>query len=173
MGCDIHLHCEVKNENGNWEDKGEVWDSRHYSAFTALCGVRDYTGESPKISEPRGIPEDATETTKTDHEDWDCDAHSASHVTLKEISEFVKKNEPIKRTGLLSQSQAADLDILDRTPDHWCQGTNQEGYVRREWEETGENSLTELLEILTSIYWDNWHGDDYLTSLRIVFWFDN
>jgi len=93
MGCDIHIYIEVKTVNG-WELYSHPNVSRDYGLFTKMAGVRNYfEGEITPISEPRGLPEDASFLVKKSFENWDIDAHSASYLTSEEIIEledFVK-----------------------------------------------------------------------------------
>lgn len=87
MGCDIHLHIEVKI-NDKWQHYGipNIW--RNYTLFEKLAGVR---GDMDKaIAEPRGIPKNATTLTRYDYERWDCDAHTPSWISAKEIYEIQK-----------------------------------------------------------------------------------
>lgn len=103
MGCDIHLVLERKNDAGKWvgvdtfnshaSAYGEshsvpVARSRNYERFAALAGVR---GDGP---EPRGLPSDASDTTRllaTD--DWGADGHSHSHLPLGEAAKIFLQTE--------------------------------------------------------------------------------
>ena len=84
MGCDIHLHTEVKI-NGKWHHYGCPSVSRSYLVFSKMANVRNNHGVDP-IAEPRGIPSDATELTKFDCERWGCDGHSHSWLSAEEIA---------------------------------------------------------------------------------------
>jgi hypothetical protein len=106
MGCDIHIIAEVR-EGGKWEantkevfslddfdkeyfkkDKGvKPFDWRSYSMFAFFAGVRNYDHCDP-ISEPRGIPDDASEEVKGMETFWSGDGHSHSWLSLKELLEF-------------------------------------------------------------------------------------
>lgn len=83
MGCDIHLHTEVKI-NGKWHHYGCPNIMRSYRLFAMLAGVRNYDDIEP-IAQPRGLPVDATELTKLDCEHWDADGHSHSWIGSSEI----------------------------------------------------------------------------------------
>lgn len=89
MGCDIHTFAEKRNATGQWEaiDGMAPFDSRNYGAFGFMAGVRNYSAITP-ISLPRGIPEDVSAAVKEEHEDWDCDAHSASWLSVAELLAF-------------------------------------------------------------------------------------
>ena len=91
MGCDIHLHEEVKI-NGKWHHYSVRWIHRNYRMFARLADVRNYDINEPEyiqpISQPRGIPEDSTELTKFDCDRWGVDGHSHSWIGADEIREF-------------------------------------------------------------------------------------
>ncbi len=82
MGCDIHLHTEIKI-NGQWHSYGTPNGGRWYALFEKMAGVRG--DESNAIALPRGIPEDISEIVKVSHERWRGDAHSASYLDADEI----------------------------------------------------------------------------------------
>jgi hypothetical protein len=113
MGCDIHLYAEVKKE-GKWvnidkysknNDFGEYEGEREftiaredrfytggrmYNLFAALCGVRDFefSNTPPKISEPKGLPDDVSAEVKLESDEYGSDGHSHSWNTLRELKEF-------------------------------------------------------------------------------------
>lgn len=84
MGCDIHMHLEVKIA-GKWEHYGAPSVSRDYSLFGLLAGVR---GKGPAVVAPKGFPADASTVTRFDYEQWAGDAHTPSWLSAEEISEF-------------------------------------------------------------------------------------
>lgn len=86
MGCDIHLHTEVKI-NDKWHHYGAPNVRRNYALFAKMAGVRNGNGIEP-IAEPRGIPTDATELTQYDCAHWNGDGHSHSYLTAPEIAEL-------------------------------------------------------------------------------------
>lgn len=109
MGCDIHFFTEKRNaETGKWELVGKVtreddwvdaeslYDGRNYNLFAILADVRNgrgfagvKTGEGfNPISEPRGVPEDASAEYREIVEQWDCDGHSHSYHTLRQLIDF-------------------------------------------------------------------------------------
>lgn len=158
----------------------ELYGDRNYSMFTALCGVRDYSGKSPKISEPRGIPDDATELVKQECDYWDCDGHSHSYCTLLDVKKFVEGDNYPVYTGLITPEQAKALDEDGIAPDCWCQGSSRDDLVRREWKDTTFNALTGLYEAMLERYaqLSFWGSKDripeeQMENFRIVFWFDN
>ena len=88
MGCDIHVHTEVKI-NGEWRHWGAPSVSRNYSLFEKMAGVR---GEvSNAIVAPRGLPSDITFETRFDFgpdEDPRDFWHSASWLSAHEIGKL-------------------------------------------------------------------------------------
>jgi hypothetical protein len=113
MGCDIHMYVEYKKTvynvltwvNGDYFkmnpyhgdvkesqfEKVELHGNRDYSLFTTLCGVRDYSGKTIPVSDPKGIPEDCCAYVKSECDRWDGDGHNHSWATLKELKEYQQK----------------------------------------------------------------------------------
>jgi hypothetical protein len=81
MGCDIHLHAEIK-VNGQWHHYSKPSIDRNYSLFAKMAGVR---GDEEPLAEPRGFPDDATFTTRFDFEHWGRDAHTPSWLSGDEL----------------------------------------------------------------------------------------
>jgi len=91
MGCDIHLVLEQRDADLGWvgidtfagheSSYGRGYNSpaarsRNYKLFAALAGVR---GDGPT---PRGIPEDASTTTRLLVKELGSDGHSHSWLPL-------------------------------------------------------------------------------------------
>ena len=88
MGCDIHLHGEVKI-NGKWEHLTTGRSIRNYALFAKMAGVRNAPEYNiTPISEPKGLPDDCSSVTIFDYSRWIGDAHSASWFSSKEIKEL-------------------------------------------------------------------------------------
>jgi len=85
MGCDIHLHQEVKI-NGVWHHYREQRVVRNYELFAVMAGVR---GESEPVAEPKGLPNDATALTMWDVARWNQDAHTFSWLDAEEIYQVI------------------------------------------------------------------------------------
>ena len=81
MGCDIHMHLEVKIDN-QWEHYGAPSVSRNYELFEKLGARGDI--ENAMVT-PKGIPADATKLTALDYKSWEGDAHTASWLSKEEI----------------------------------------------------------------------------------------
>ena len=110
MGCDIHCYAERKNKDGKWEivvnkEKNEdewvsvnyhPYDGRNYNLFAILANVRNgiafagcKTGEGfNPISNPKGVPYDASKEYISIVEQWDVDGHSRSYFTLRELLDY-------------------------------------------------------------------------------------
>lgn len=79
MGCDIHMHVEIRQDNGSWAEKVArtgwsnnsfgytgyirntpdwLFETRNYSVFGVLAGVKGTLGHT--ISKPRGLPVDCS-----------------------------------------------------------------------------------------------------------------
>lgn len=84
MGCDIHMHTEVK-VNGKWLHYGAPNVPRTYLLFALMADVRNVFGVAP-ISRPKGLPEDVSEITRMSAEKWDGDGHSHSWLSAEEIA---------------------------------------------------------------------------------------
>lgn len=126
MGCDIHLCVEVKSSNpkskGRWravtpdltfKSYEEDWDvGRNYHLFAILANVRNYGGskgfEFNPIANPRGWPTNASGPSNQLYKRWDGDAHSASHFTLRELTEF-DWEQTIALSGFVDAVDYADM----------------------------------------------------------------
>lgn len=60
MGCDIHVHFEIKL-NGKWEHYSQPRIERNYELFGRIAGVRNE--DIRPICPPRGLPRDCSITT--------------------------------------------------------------------------------------------------------------
>lgn len=91
MGCDMHAHVEIKVK-GQWHHYSFPQVRRDYNMFAALAGVRAEGEDVKPIAADRGIPEDATFTTRFDYEVcWGGAAHSASWISDRECLELEKR----------------------------------------------------------------------------------
>lgn len=116
MGCDIHFYVEKRDaETGNWtlvdelvrEGEGEdayvstnyhqsFYNGRNYNLFAILADVRNgrgfagiKTGEGfQPISEPRGVPEDASDGYIELVEQYGGDGHSHSFHTIRQLLDY-------------------------------------------------------------------------------------
>jgi len=195
MGCDIHMYTEALRtiddkktwvNVDNWRvdpyEPGKfthvnLHGERNYSLFTLLAGVRDYSEKTIPVADPKGLPDDISPETKTEAERWEGNGHTHSYLTLGEIKQYQAKKPTITHTGLIDKVQALALD-RGITPNSWCQGTNQPGYVRREWSEECKELLPLIEKMEKELRDQFWlFGKTYDPKMdeqiRIVFWFDN
>lgn len=94
MGCDIHLHQEIKI-NGNWEHYGMADVPRDYRLFAKMAGVR---GSETPIALPRGLPACATAVTRFHSEHFGTDGHSHSWLDADEIYELIQWMKSMRTT---------------------------------------------------------------------------
>ena len=85
MGCDIHVHTEVKI-NGVWHHYSIPRVRRNYMLFGKMAGVRNRTVDP--ISLPKGLPEDATFLTEFDSNRYGSDGHSHSWLSSEEVNQL-------------------------------------------------------------------------------------
>jgi hypothetical protein len=89
MGCYIHLFAEKRDADGTWQhvETGDALTHQSYSVFGFLANVRNYSRVEP-ISQPRGLPEDASVEAASAFERWSSDAHTPSWLSLEELLAF-------------------------------------------------------------------------------------
>lgn len=205
LGCDIHICCEARNyitaiEPDKWYNvdhyvanyditKGgfevlPIYSDRNYILFGALAGVR---GEVPEpISEPKGLPFDMDEYTKTIFETWEEDAHSCSFLTYNEIVTWQKRCKSLYLNDELTKEQREALAVLGLTVEDWHDLITQDELEHENWNDVisslkplltaMQNRMEEVFDPCESyrylngsqVIYDKF-GDDF----RIVFWFDN
>lgn len=86
MGCDIHLHSEVKIK-GKWRHHSTIEVRRNYALFAKMADVRNGFEILP-ISQPKGLPSDISEVTSVYRDKRGTDGHSDSFLTLEEIKDL-------------------------------------------------------------------------------------
>lgn len=92
MGCDIHLHAEVKIKNA-WHHYAHPSVPRSYPLFSIMAGVR---GEEEPIAPPRGLPHDITAVTRLDYEHCREDWHTPSWLSSEEAVQVVERYEKLQ-----------------------------------------------------------------------------
>lgn len=171
MGCDIHMCVEFKrnkwSESIGWRCgdyfhtpnpldpecepiRVDLYDWRCYSLFAVLANVRNRGCEAayPYISPPKGLPKDVTEYVKKEYESWGFDAHSCSHLTMREIVEFHEENKPKNDFGGY---------ILERLIYRLRQRADELGVI---YDFELDHPITDEVR-------------RKMENIRIVFWFDN
>ena len=119
MGCDIHLHSEIK-VNGKWLHYDQPDCDRNYELFEKMAGVR---GENKNaIAAPRGLPEDASDTTNFESDHWDSDGHSHSWLSAAEIHQLAE--------WYREEFKGRDKDNFWPKWDRWLCGNCYSDFVR-------------------------------------------
>ncbi len=203
MGCDIHTYIEklitiYKSNHSKWvnvdnwrfnpyfnenDPEGEeklticsIYRDRNYGLFSILANVRNYS-DQPYISQPKGLPVDISKVTRDEAIRWGEDGHSFSYFTLQELKTEREKYKVIKHSGFISPEVSINLDSGIK-PQTWCQGTSNESWVHRAWED-GSDSFELLIRGLEQRkkeeFWDFKKEETSKNDekIRIVFWFDN
>ena len=85
MGCDIHLHTEVKVD-GVWHSYGQPRLERSYRLFEKMAGVRGLVENA--ISPPKGLPDDISVVVRLHVDDCEGSSHSHSWLGPEEIKEL-------------------------------------------------------------------------------------
>lgn len=85
-----------------------LYRGRNYHLFSILADVRSY-GDGTAISEPRGVPDDASDAYLYIVEQWKGDGHSHSYFTLTELlehdwSDFDEFRETLERMKNLDEN---------------------------------------------------------------------
>ena len=153
MGCDIHSFAEKQNPDGTFEiiDGLSPFDSRCYGTFGFLAGVRNYYDVTP-IADPRGFPSDASDGVKFEFEEWDCDAHTPSWLSVEELSSF-------------DYSQAME--------DRRCSVRTGSCINGGATCKPGEGKTESYAQFLGKWFLDDIEKLKAAGATRVVFWFDN
>jgi hypothetical protein len=150
MGCDIHVYLEkytsVNGENkwvnvDHWQinphfgmdDSEREYDhvsfywGRNYDLFSILAEVR---GSMDPIDDPRGLPEDVTETTRKEYERGDM-VHTASYYTLKELKDYLYNNSDNEE---IVENLKYFVDRMDNRfkEEFWITNDDQKRYTIKE-----------------------------------------
>jgi hypothetical protein len=158
MGCDIHLHREVRDADGAWHLMGSLneymWEeeplntssitmkmSRNYGLFGALSrGVRVDTDYY--LGADYDLHEDTSAEVVKSYREWDQGAHSANTATLRQLDKLWKDSG--KKIMALDEGGEKGYDTeLDFFFEDWVDEN------LRPWARLGDDSV------------------------RIVYWFDN
>jgi hypothetical protein len=155
MGCDIHAYVEVKRD-GIWVlTEEDVISNRAYGLFGFLADVRNYSHCQP-ISPVKGLPKDVSKQVQGLSDYWDCDGHSHSWLSLKELLDFdysqmLWDRRVTKKVGANCWNGAALAD-------------------------EGEGQHLTYKEFLGKWFFDileNLEAYGEPEDVRLVFWFDN
>lgn len=102
-------------------------DGRNYDWFAILADVRNgrgfagiSTGDGFNIiSDPKGVPEDATPEWKAEVDRWDSDMHSHSYLSVEDFDNF-DWNQTTKKFGVITLDEYKALRGSGKSPDSWC-----------------------------------------------------
>lgn len=88
MGCDIHLHVEIKVDSV-WHHYNHPNVDRSYDLFRKMAGIRPSEDGPTPIAEPRGLPVDISFITEMDVCDRDGYSHSwLGPSEIKKVTEW-------------------------------------------------------------------------------------
>lgn len=203
MGCDIELYVELRRGdvwrqatpsellNAGFEDgpegsDPEIYEGRNYRLFAMLADVRNDYGIVP-IDSPRGIPSGASISPS----EWDCDAHSLSWFTTRELLDYDWTQVIIRRalvdareygewdgesppSSCHSSASGRSVVVMDRQEydgivERGEVNPNSSYHVRIEWTITYEKMAPVFHDFVLPRLASLGDPDD----VRIVFWFDN
>jgi len=145
MGCDIHLHIELK-VSGKWEHYAAPSVDRWYKLFGLLAGVRD--NAIKPISPPKGLPKDISVLTKLEREDMGRDGHTDSWLNANEIL------------------------ILSETLNDWGEKDNV-GFLGYDLEQKILRTYLFRNSFAGHVKYEDCSLPDGVEDVRFVFWFDN
>lgn len=148
MGCDIHLHIEVKIE-GIWHHYAAPSINRNYYLFEKMAGVRGDVNNA--ISPPKGFPNNATELTNIVYQNEECGSHSVSWLGIDEI---MKLEDWLKSISTKETDGYAKYDLEYDILRTYLGGDSFTGWKRDP--EVGSPLSPAMVE-----------------DVRFIFWFDN
>ena len=199
MGCDIHFYVERKidgvwqqqfntaEENPRWQ---KYWfNGRNYILFGLLAGVRNH--DVDPLVEPRGVPNDMSDSLTKEWEGWAGDGHTPTYYSLAEL--LAAKDKKIMRSGYVDVSGYKQY-LKQGYPEDFEYGLYGQGNYKVVDNKEMDRivNLTAFLgetEYYTDVIWEEscsnicepfWHDlervralDPDPNNLRCVFWFDN
>ena len=222
MGCDIHCHVEKRGSTGSWQKIGgfvsdhydpnneffsgdqyrnsdSPIEARNYFLFSILAGVRSDGKSIKPISEPKGLPDDASAEVKADSDEWGGDGHSHSWLTVKDLMEgmqggfdcegvvsineyreFKENGAPSSWSGSVgggpvsccTNSHMDNLLEWGWHLDPAMKDTVAHNYTVVRWKIKAEDALSLFIKGALPQLVDRCEREDK-SDVRIVFWFDN
>ena len=162
MGADIYIYAEYRNTANAWEaiPDYEPFGQRSYDVFSFFAGVRfsdEYHRVTPyPISEPRGLPKDASTYVKKESDECGGGVFGHSWLSVEELSSF-DYNKPLRERKVQAfwEGHALRFGTL---PPSLCHAQIENPTIGNA---LGEYYFDELEKLKES------------KAERIVFWFDN
>lgn len=116
------------------------FDDRNYMLFALLADVRNgrgfagvYTHDPIEpLSEPRGVPRDASFGWLETVDSWDVDMHSHSYFTLEELIAFRdagKLGQHVRRGGAITGLEYERIQREGGKPESWCGSVSGGGII--------------------------------------------
>ena len=102
MGCDIHVHFEIKL-NGKWEHYSQPRIRRNYELFGKIAGAR--ASDIKPIHSPRGLPADCSIMTKFCSDTWGVDGHTHGWLDATEIMKIMFFHEHITKNKMIAHEE--------------------------------------------------------------------
>jgi hypothetical protein len=223
MGCDIHCYVEKKEDgkwnqidgfvsdyyrNGHdyfgkdeYTKAASPLDCRNYSIFAVLANVRNGygfagcdTGDAVEpIADPRGLPADVSPNIKEASDGWDCDGHSHSWVTAREIKARLDEGRSMIHRGWVGL-EGYKTFLEKGSPDSWSKGVGGGGvvcvgeeemksfikdgmpkgekpYCKVQWTTSEKDYCSSLFEHTLDQLMERSDTDG--SDVRLVFWFDS
>ncbi len=222
MGCDIHMRAEVLTETGwkmvsdtftndyydskrpidtyNKPKTYEPYGGRNYDLFAMLAdvrngrgfaGVKTSEGFNP-ISDPKGVPLDASAEVLDFMDSYGCDGHSHSYLTLSELLAYDFDQITVKR-GVIELAKYAELRKTNKSPESWSGGISGPNIVTID-EDVADEILDNGQDVGSNRFYVSYHWvikykesvSDFIETtipelqklgepdnVRIVFFFDN
>lgn len=178
MGCDIHLHVEVKKrgeENASFQKtafRGQFSD-RIYGMFAALANVRNYPHFNIKPIPIRGLPKDIGWEVngaifKEVVDDYVDDYQRESCYLKEDVDRWVKGGYSfvIERNGFKFCSDPAAHSF------NWCTPDEMQECVDQVFKKDGEYNHC-YIEWLGLAGYMKALEDNGKYEVRAVYWFDN
>lgn len=180
-----------------------LWDWRSYDTFAMLANVRNGYGFAGvrtgggfvPISEPRGIPDNASDEVKSESEQWGCDGHSHSWLLVEEVLDYDLDGQHTTVAGFVTLPEFKQWkESGEKLPPSWCGGISGAGVVHvsqdrmarlASSEEAQEEGITYAAPFEVEVSYRDRIAEGLLTmcqglrdkygdgSARLVFWFDN
>jgi len=192
MGCDIHTYVETrKTSKHKWRllnkehfskfdyslkafiknSTSSPFSSRHYALFGVLAGVR--YNDIKSFGKPKGIPDDVSYSVGKFWKAEEGDAHSASHLSVKELIEF-NFFEEMEYDDSFYEEFSIHPHKFGNTFGNRVVCIEKERpkniYMHKKYKQTLKAFIGELFFVQLDEMCDL-HQDP--ENVRLVFWFDN